>query len=217
MSASTTADRSEPSALATTRAWVEAGTDLLHRALDGTDDARLEQPSLLPGWTRKHVLGHVAANADALLNLAQWASTGVETPMYASPDQRNADIEQAAGARARDLRRWFARSAETLDSALDALDENQWRASVVTAQGRTVPATQIPWLRAREVCVHAVDLDLGLEFDALPESFLCALREDVLVKRGEPLDPTGPLDQVVAYLTGRPHRLTDVPALGPWL
>ena len=31
-------------------------------------------------------------------------------------------------------------------------------AEVVTAQGRTVPATEIPWLRAREVYVHVVDL-----------------------------------------------------------
>ena len=29
---------------------------------------------------------------------------------------------------------------------------------MVTAQGRTVPASETPWMRAREVMVHAVDL-----------------------------------------------------------
>lgn len=200
-----------------TRSWVRTGTMLVQHALNGSDDAVLDQPSPLPGWSRKHVLGHLAANSDALLNLARWAATGIEAPMYSSMQQRDEDIERAAELDARTLRSWFGSSAETLDAALDALDETQWQRKIVTAQGRTVPATEIPWLRAREVCVHAVDLGLGASFSDLPQDFLHALRADVLTKRGEDLDPDGPLDQVVAYLTGRPHDLVDEPELGPWL
>jgi DNA-binding CsgD family transcriptional regulator len=37
-------------------------------------DAEAREPSLLPGWTRGHVLTHVARNADALTNLLSWAA-----------------------------------------------------------------------------------------------------------------------------------------------
>src|SRR4029453_13661966 len=48
------------------------------------DDAALSGRSLLPGWTRGHVLTHLARNADGAVNLLTWARTGVETPHYAS-------------------------------------------------------------------------------------------------------------------------------------
>ena len=32
-------------------------------------------PSALPGWTRAHVLTHLARNADAMVNLLTWART----------------------------------------------------------------------------------------------------------------------------------------------
>jgi maleylpyruvate isomerase len=46
-----------------------------------------------------------------------------------------------------------------------------------------VPASEVPWLRAREVCVHAVDLATGLAFADLPADFLTALCDDVTTKR----------------------------------
>src|SRR5262245_1123799 len=55
-------------------------------------DAQTREPSLLPGWTRGHVLTHIARNADGLANLLGWARTGRETPMYASADSRRADL-----------------------------------------------------------------------------------------------------------------------------
>src|SRR3954449_7312410 len=57
------------------------------------DDAVL-RPSLLPGWTVGHVLTHLARNADALVNLCDWAQTGVRKPMYASLEAREADIAE---------------------------------------------------------------------------------------------------------------------------
>ena len=53
-------------------------------------------PTALPGWTRKHLVAHLAGNAEALLRLLHWAGTGERTPMYTSPEQRNADIESLA-------------------------------------------------------------------------------------------------------------------------
>lgn len=54
-----------------------------------------------------------------------------------------------------------------------------WQAEVVTAQGRAVPAAETPWMRSREMLVHAVDLGTGLAFADLPDAFLAALRADI--------------------------------------
>ena len=50
------------------RRWTRDGTTLLLAEAD-LDEAALGAPSALPGWTRRHLLAHVAANADALGNL----------------------------------------------------------------------------------------------------------------------------------------------------
>lgn len=197
--------------------WTLHGTDVLIAHVRKLDEAELSAPSALPGWTRKHVVAHVAANADALNNLVRWARTGVRTPMYASTEQRNADIEAGAQRPAAELRTWLGESALELADGLDSLTDEQLRAEVQTAQGRTVPATEIPWLRAREVCVHAVDLGTGVSFDDLPEQFLQALVADIRIKRGLDEIPDGPLADRAAYLAGRPHSLSNVVELGPWL
>lgn len=193
--------------------WVAHGTELITSRVT----AHLAGPSALPGWTRKHLIAHVAANADALGNLVHWARSGVRTPMYSSAGQRDADIEAGSTLPPSRLTAWLSTSARDLATAMAELTEEQWQAQVVTAQGRTVPATEIPWLRAREVCVHAVDLAAGVTFADLPEEFLAALVADIQVKRGLDDVPDGPLPEVAAYLAGRPHSLTEVPDLGPWL
>ncbi|XKK38137.1 maleylpyruvate isomerase family mycothiol-dependent enzyme [Nocardiopsis sp. ARC36] len=197
--------------------WSAEGTRLLVKAVSGLDEDGYARPTALPGWTRRHVVGHVAANADALGNLVRWAATGVETPMYASPEERVAGIERAAAMSATNLETRLTESAARLTEAMDRLTDEQWRRPVVTAQGRTVAATELPWMRAREVCVHAVDLDLGITFADLPEGFLTELREEIRTKRGLDVVPSGPLPEVTAWLAGRPHSLTDALRLDPWL
>ncbi|MDP9427768.1 MAG: maleylpyruvate isomerase N-terminal domain-containing protein, partial [Actinomycetota bacterium] len=73
-------------------------------ALGRLTDEELDRPSLLPGWGRRHVLAHVARNADALLNLLTWARTGAETPMYPSAEARDAGIAETAALEAPRLR-----------------------------------------------------------------------------------------------------------------
>jgi maleylpyruvate isomerase len=197
--------------------WAVDGSTRFAQAVGELTPADHGTASLLPGWTRRHVVAHVAANADALSNLVHWARTGVSTPMYASPEQRAADIERGVTMSPTALRDWLVASAAALVDAWDEIGDGQWDADVVTAQGRTVPASEIPWLRAREVWVHLVDLDFGAEFADLPVPFLLALREDVLKKRGMSLEAAAPLAEQVAWLTGRPHRLTGVPTLPAWL
>ncbi|MEV0385520.1 maleylpyruvate isomerase family mycothiol-dependent enzyme [Nonomuraea sp. NPDC050643] len=220
--------------------WADEGTRLFLRTIGRWDEEQYLAPSGLPGWTRKHLVAHVAANADALGNLVHWAATGEETPMYPSVERRNADIAAGGAKPAAELTAWLRASAERLAGALRDLSQDQWRAGVVTAQGRTVPATEIPWMRSREVCVHAVDLAAGLSFARLPEGFLPALADDIVTRRaaapgppvtllatdtgdhwelpgdGGPVKVGGTLAEITAYLAGRPHSLT-APDLPAWL
>jgi maleylpyruvate isomerase len=206
--------------LATSLAWMADGTTLCAKAIA---DAELERPSLLPGWTRKHVVAHLAANAEALGNLVHWARTGEERRMYTSPEQRNADIETGAQRSAKELRTWFAESAQVLADAIAKLTEEQWQTQVLTAQGREVPATEIPWMRSREVMIHSVDLGTGITFANLSDDFLEALCADIRAKRGSVPDVQGPLAEVAAYLAGRSYEGvlspdgSPAPPLPPWL
>ncbi|GAB2650278.1 maleylpyruvate isomerase family mycothiol-dependent enzyme [Kribbella swartbergensis] len=198
--------------------WIAEGTALCRKAL-----VDLEGPSLLPGWTRKHVAAHLALNAEALGNLVEWARTGVEKRMYASTDRRNADIEAGARRSSAELLAWFDESARLLTEAMGELTDAQWQARVLTAQGSEVPAGQIPWMRAREVMIHAVDLGTGVTFADLPEDFLEELCTDIRTKRGDVPEVNGPLPAVAAYLAGRPYEGvttpdgTPVAPLPPWL
>jgi maleylpyruvate isomerase len=185
-------------------------TALFLRTVDRLPDADLDAPTALPGWTRRHVIAHVHFNAEALLRLAAWASTGVESRMYASPEQRNAEIAEGATLPAAELRALVSGSAQRLGETLAALSPDAWHATVVTAQGRSVPATEIPWMRAREVAVHTVDLDAGVGFADLPEAFVPALVTEVAAKRAA----SGEGPALAAWLTG---RAGTAPELGRWL
>jgi maleylpyruvate isomerase len=141
---------------------VESGTALLLRTLDRLDDASMARPSLLPGWTRGHVVTHIARNADAMVNLLTWARTGVETPAYASQEVRGADIEAGAGRTADDLRADVVRSHDRFHDAAGKLSAEEWRRPI--RWGRDNIETygwMVPVLRESEVEIHHVDLDAG--------------------------------------------------------
>src|SRR5215813_11810747 len=76
-----------------TLAEVEAASERLAATVAKLTDEDVRAPSRLPGWTRGHVLAHLARNADSLVNLLTWARTGTETRMYGSPAERDGGIE----------------------------------------------------------------------------------------------------------------------------
>jgi maleylpyruvate isomerase len=224
-----------------TLSWWEDGERHLATALGRLVDEEFDRPSLLPGWDRAHVLAHVANNADALINLLTWARTGVETPMYASPEARDAGIEETAELPADQLRAAVLAATERLVAAVRAMREPEWAAEIRTNRGRTVTAADVPWMRCCEVWVHAVDLDAGVTFGDVPEDVQAALvdevfrvwdrREqapDVVLFAGDrewgtgSLAVAGPLPAVTAWVTGRSagNGLAadgPLPALPGWL
>ncbi|MFI1506180.1 maleylpyruvate isomerase family mycothiol-dependent enzyme [Streptomyces sp. NPDC020597] len=210
---------------------VTKGTAAFEAAVHRLTDPGFTRTSCLPGWSRAHVVAHVARNADALGNLLIWARTGVETPMYASGDQRAREIEEGARQPAEKLRAELLAADGRLAEELAALPDECWAATVRTARGREVPVSQVPWMRVREVWVHAVDLNIDTSFDDVPHDVCSALVDDVTASlRGrpdcpsvrlrsedgahtwllgdsdgvEPVVVSGDLPTLAAYATGRP-------------
>ncbi|MET9913829.1 maleylpyruvate isomerase family mycothiol-dependent enzyme [Streptomyces sp. NPDC006476] len=159
--------------------WVEDGQRRLQQAVDALPAHAVAEPSALPGWTRGHLLTHLARNADALVNLLTWARTGIPTPMYTSPDQRATDIEAGAGRPLSEQRADLRVSASRFAEAAEALTADAWSATVTSGQGREIAASEVPWLRAREVWIHLVDLRVGVGMDVLPPDLAWALVRDV--------------------------------------
>ena len=162
---------------------ISAATEALVVTTEKLDDGALHAPSLCPGWTRGHVLAHVARNADALANLLNWANTGIETPMYPSTEVRNAGIEAGATQPLADLIDDLNHSAGGFAKAVSAMPEAGWERLVRTGAaggGPAIPARRIMWLRLREVEMHHVDLNAGYAPSDWPAAFVDrALRESL--------------------------------------
>ncbi|HWU08998.1 MAG TPA: maleylpyruvate isomerase family mycothiol-dependent enzyme [Streptomyces sp.] len=153
---------------------VREATDRLLSATGTMDDGAVAEPSLLPGWSRGHVLAHLSRNADALVNVLQGR------PMYANSETRDADIERGASrplaGQLADLR---ASGAAFLAAAEAPTD---WSRTVTLRNGVTDSASRIPFRRWAEVELHHVDLGVGYGLEDLPEEFV--IREnDFLAER----------------------------------
>jgi maleylpyruvate isomerase len=156
------------------------GTAYFAQRLAELSDNDFDGDTLLPGWSRRHLVAHVGYNAAALCRLMDWAATGVETPMYESAEQRSREIAEGATLDAGALRNLFDHTVARLDEKWRHLPESAWSAEVRTAQGRLVPATETAWMRTREVWIHAVDLANGGRFDDFPAVVLDSLLADIV-------------------------------------
>ncbi|GAA1752639.1 maleylpyruvate isomerase family mycothiol-dependent enzyme [Nostocoides vanveenii] len=143
------------------------------------------------GWTRGHILTHLARNADGLAGLVRAAVDGSGETMYASAQARDADIEAGAGRAmpdlADDLRTSSARLAQALPrlAGLDAglLVER-------TPGGPRFRAADLPTMRLREVLYHHADLRAGFDFEDFPPDLVATyLAREVTALAGLPDAP----------------------------
>jgi maleylpyruvate isomerase len=148
-------------------------TDRLLATADALTDAQAVAPSRLPGWTRGHVLTHLARNADGFGNLLTWAATGDETPMYPSEEARARGVEEGAGRSAAAIAADVRVSAAALAAAAQHLPPWAWDA-LVARRGVTFPARKILSRRLAELEIHHVDLDAGYRPADWPASFVAA-------------------------------------------
>jgi maleylpyruvate isomerase len=164
----------------------------------------LRQPSLLPGWTRAHVLAHLARNADAMRTLLVGARTGQDRPAYPSSEARDADIERGAAQEAKDLAADVADSAMALRTIARQLPDQAWACSVRVPGSARFPAVQLLTRRLVEVELHHCDLAAGYNPADWPDSFasleleepMRTQRQDRLSRPPELLDSVAPLRPV---------------------
>jgi maleylpyruvate isomerase len=167
------------------------GQAYFSRKLNELSDAEFDEPSLLPDWSRRHVIAHVGLNARALTRLTEWAATGTETPMYSSPTERNDEIAVAATLPPQALRNLSDHAAIHLNVEWRDLQPEAWSNEVRTIMGRVVPVSETVWMRTREVWIHAVDLGNGATFRDFPPELLDALLADVQASWARRADAEG--------------------------
>ncbi|WP_251092910.1 maleylpyruvate isomerase family mycothiol-dependent enzyme [Streptomyces sp. Caat 7-52] len=187
---------------------VREATDRLLTAVAKVDNASLAEPSRLPGWSRGHVLAHLARNADALVNVLEGR------PMYESAEARDADIERDAprplAVQIADVRESADRFRATGDAPAD------WTRTVELRNGVTDSASRVPFRRWVEVELHHVDLGIGYELEDLPAEFL-ERETGFLAQRfsGHPDVPaTRVTDGTRAWTTGREADAPEVTVTG---
>ncbi|TLS42483.1 maleylpyruvate isomerase family mycothiol-dependent enzyme [Streptomyces montanus] len=142
---------------------VREATERLLTAAASLDNAAVAEPSRLPGWSRGHVLAHLARNADALVNVLEGR------PMYASAQARDADIERDAP-RPLDIQLTDLRESAARFQAAGAVPAD-WSRTVELRNQVTDTASAVPFRRWIEVELHHVDLGIGYELEDLSEEF----------------------------------------------
>ena len=159
----------------------------------GLTDDQARELSVLPGWSRGHVLTHLARNADGIRNMVEGATVGEEREMYpGGADRRAADIEAGADRPARELVADFTAASAALAEAWDLMPDDAWdRLGVTIAYGPTKVRTMV-WGRRRELLVHLVDLDLGVSPADLPDDFLTGDAEWLREQRDASTWPDAP-------------------------
>ena len=158
----------------------------LVRTVDGLDETAYGEPSVLPGWTRAHVVAHLTLNAEGLAGVLHGAHVGEARPMYASQEARDGDIAELAGAAPADLRERFLASVGVFGEALDAMHEADWEGRFErTPGGQDLALASVPLMRVREVEIHHADLAAGYGAADWPEAFRVVLLQS-MTKRPYP-------------------------------
>lgn len=208
--------------------WAYDGAAHLRALMARMGEDAFAAPSALPGWSRAHVLSHIARNADAMVNLLEWARTGRERPAYASRERRDSDIAAGAARSPAEIREDVVASGDRLAAVVRGMPEPAWSVVVRHPNGSDITAESVPWLRAREMWIHAVDLDVGAGFAEFPAPMLTAMVDEVttmladregcpslrlvaadqerrwMLGVGEPAGTvTGPVAGLAGWLTGR--------------
>lgn len=200
-----------------------AGLDALLLAVVQLTDEDLAGPSPLAGWTRGHVLSHVAGVGTAMLGQVRAAARGAVVPVYASQEARAAGIETGSG-------RTVAEHHAVLDRLRDEMARTWpepgsplWDAPSGYRDG-PLSGCLLGWWR--EVRIHSVDALAGTAQEVGYETWndaLCGhLREFLAVRLPDGVradDVAGEPRDVTAWLAGRRPTTPlpgDLPELGPW-
>jgi len=214
--------------------------DLL-ATVERLDDAALRGPSALPGWSRAHVLVHLTNLASAMARQADHALRGELVDVYdGGRPARDAGIGEGVREPDARIRAALASAVTALEARWALVAPADWDRPVRYRNG-TLDGTLHCWWR--EIEIHLVDLDIGYRTDQWPVALAEHLTEflgwrvpDGVSLRlvptdrgrprthgvGEPVEVTGPLTDLAAWLAGRGvspairSRPGGLPALTAW-
>ncbi|MBT2548684.1 maleylpyruvate isomerase family mycothiol-dependent enzyme [Arthrobacter sp. ISL-65] len=152
----------------------------LHKAADAVSslaakltEADVPAPSALPGWTRGHVLAHIAGISNAMARQLEFAARGETVELYdGGYDGRTKAIEMSAGHALDQHRADLDSALERALRAFDSLDADAggdagnaaagdaggWRAPISYRGGVVLDGGFALW---RELVIHASDLNTG--------------------------------------------------------
>lgn len=203
-------------------------------------------PSSLPGWTRGHVLAHLAGISNAMARQLEFAGRGEAVELYdGGQEGRTKAIEMAAGHTLAQHRADLDAALERALRAFDSLDADAWQVPISYRGGVVLDGGFALW---RELVIHASDLNTGLGPETWSRPF-CEHLFDFLAARVpagqrfvlQPLGlppvtlgagnrstvVNGMLTDIAAWLAGREPSLgslrasaaadgVDLPELLPW-
>ncbi len=150
----------------------------LVRTVDGMAEQAYAEPSRLPGWTRGHVVAHLALNAEGLAGALRGLTEGRSVPMYASQEARDGDIAELGTARPETIRGRLLGGVTDFTDAVAAVPEEAWGVEIDRTPGaRAFKAGAAVGMRHREVEIHHADLGLGFSHREWPPSFAVRLIE----------------------------------------
>ncbi|MEU9046851.1 MULTISPECIES: maleylpyruvate isomerase family mycothiol-dependent enzyme [unclassified Kitasatospora] len=129
--------------------------------LGGLTDRQAREPSALPGWSRAHVITHLARSADVYRWLLALARTGTEPGPRADATALDRALREGAERGAADLVTDLRRSLDGLFDEAAAMPVERWPALVPALAGWRHPAWFTLHRARRELETHHVDLNLG--------------------------------------------------------
>ncbi|WP_239073169.1 maleylpyruvate isomerase N-terminal domain-containing protein [Sediminihabitans luteus] len=144
------------------------GTAYFSRVLGRLSDADLEEPSLVDGWRRRHVVAHVGYHARALARAVEELRTGSPAPSAEADEAREVEVDLGASLPAVALRHLHAHAAVHLDVEWRDLDADRWGDVLTLGDGRQVPVARTPRERAEVVWLGALRLGSGARAVDLP-------------------------------------------------
>ena len=179
-----------------------AAQDRMCSAISGITGAQCREPSLLPGWTRGHVLAHWARNADGQCRMLAAAQRGEIAEQYPGGDvQRAADIDTGAARPAHEIVADARAAAQRAEAMWSSMSPGAWLRPTAARAGRR-PAWMSVWARWRETDIHHLDLGLGYTHRHWPAEFADLLLPRLLAGLDRRLPPAA---SVELRITDRAH------------